>query len=140
MDESTKVIVAGLIGAVCGDSAKYIGEETKMFVEKCNVNLTSIFNKAKDKLGDRIDDEGSVNPRILKSIIDEGRFCEDELTAEYFGGILASSRTDNDRDDRGVMYMNIIKGLSVYQLRLHYLFYYLLKALEIGRASCRERV
>ena len=112
---------------ILGPTADYIGGEVKGLVEKCNINLDQIFLKAKNKLGSRLEEEGSVNPRVLKSVLDEGRFCEDELAAEYFGGILASSKMKDGRDDRGVSLMEMIKGLSVYQLRAHYLFYFLLK-------------
>jgi len=76
-----------------------------------------------------LNEPGQVNPRVLKSIIDEARFCEDQLTLEYFAGVLASSRTENGRDDRGLTFAAMIKELSAYQLRLHYIFYSLLKRL-----------
>ena len=106
-----------------GPTADYVGGEVKGFVEKCNVNLEVIFQKAVRKLGDRIGDKGAVNPRVLKHIVDEGRFCEDELVAEYYGGVLASARSPNGRDDRGVVQLALIEALSVYQLRFHYLVY-----------------
>lgn len=106
-----------------GPSADYVGGELKNLVQKCNVNLDAIFIRAKKKLGPRIDVPGIVNPRVLKHILDEGRFCEDSIVADYYGGVLASSKSDVDRDDRGVAILASIKALSVYQLRLHYLFY-----------------
>ena len=77
------------------------------------------------KLGPRAEEAGSVNPRVFKHVIDEGRFCEDSIAAEYFGGVLASSKTPNGRDDRGVTVMGVIKEMSVYQIRCHYVFYQL---------------
>ena len=118
---------------ILGPTADYVGGELQGFVEKCNINVDQIFVKAKNKLGDRLDDSGGVSPRILKTILDEGRFCEDELTAEYFGGVLASSKVEGGRDDRGIAHLELIKRMSVYQLRLHYLFYRLLK--EHGDSS-----
>ncbi|WP_444915888.1 hypothetical protein [Microbulbifer sp. TRSA007] len=120
---------------VLGPTADYVGGEVQGFVKKCNINIDQIFVKAKNKLGDRLDNEGGVSPRVLKSVLDEGRFCEDELAAEYYGGVLASSKVEGSRDDRGVAHMEIIKSMSVYQLRLHYLFYSLLK--EHGEAGSR---
>jgi hypothetical protein len=52
-----------------------------------------------------------------------GRFCEDSIVADYYGGVLAASKSEINRDDRGVAILATIKSLSVYQLRLHYLFY-----------------
>lgn len=116
-----------ILTKVLGPTADYVGGELKGLIDKCNINLDQIFVKAKKKLGDGLEEDGIVSPRVLKSVLDEGRFCEDELAAEYYGGVLASSKMKSNRDDRGVALMELIKRLSVYQLRLHYLFYYLIK-------------
>ena len=116
-----------IITKLLGPTAEYIGGEIKGLVEKCNVNLDDIFVKAHQKLGNKLDQPGVVNPRVLKSIFDEGRFCEDELTKEYFGGVLASSRTENGKDDRGITNSKLVSSLSSYQLRTHYIFYSLLR-------------
>ena len=49
------------------------------------------------------------------------------LSVEYFGGVLASSRSGNTRDDRGAFFISLISRLSNYQLRLHYLLYQAIK-------------
>jgi hypothetical protein len=112
-----------LLIKLLGPSADYVGGEVKDFVEKCNINLDGIFAKAASKLGNRLDDDGAVSPRVLKHVVDEGRFCEDNLTAEYYGGILASSKNRIARDDRGVTLLAQVKDMSVYQLRLHFVAY-----------------
>ena len=108
----TGLVVLGskdILTKMLGPSAEYIGEVTKGLVEKCNINLDNIFSKAKRRLGNKIEDPGIVNPRVLKHVLDEGRFCEDELTAEYYGGLLASSRTKEGRDDRASRSLNVLK-------------------------------
>jgi hypothetical protein len=121
-----------ILTKILGPTADYIGGEIKGLVEKCNINLDNIFKIAKKKLGARLEEQGSVNPRILKDIINEGRFSDDELMSEYYGGILASSKCRNGRDDRGVVHLSTIRQLSVYQLRLHYLFYSLIRRNFLG--------
>lgn len=123
-----------LLTKLLGPSADYIGGEFKNLVQKCNVNLDSIFQKAARKLGERINDGSSVNPRVLKHVVDEGRFCEDDLTSEYYGGILASSRSRIGRDDRGVTLLALIKDLSVYQLRFHFVIYLTVNRLFKGQS------
>jgi hypothetical protein len=56
-------------------------------------------------------------------VLDEGSFSSDTLAVDYFGGILASSRTEDGRDDRGARIAKIVDGLSTYQLRSHYLLF-----------------
>lgn len=116
-----------------GPTADYLGGELKGLVEKSQKNIGSIFKKAEEKAGPKLDTPGSVNPRVLKHVVDEGRFTEDALFAEYFGGVLASARTADGKDDRGVYYSNIIQSMSIYQLRSHYFFYSLMWGLVKGK-------
>lgn len=60
---------------------------------------------------------------MIKSVLDDAPFCEDELMAEYIGGVLASSWSGQTRDDRGVALLATIRRLSVYSLRTHYICY-----------------
>lgn len=112
-----------ILTKLLGPTADYLGNEIKGLVEKCNFNLDRIFRIAERKLGNGIDTPGIVNPRVLKNVIDEGRFCEDELMAEYIAGVLACSRTHNGEDDRGVNLLALLKRLSKLQVRSHYIFY-----------------
>jgi hypothetical protein len=72
-------------------------------------------------------EESQVPPKVLKHILDDGSYCEDELSAEYFGGVLASSRSEKDIDDRGSSLIKLVAGMSSFQIRTHYIFYYMLR-------------
>jgi hypothetical protein len=109
---------------ILGPTADYIGGEAASLVKKCNINLDNIFVRASKKIGDDIENPGAVSPRVLKHILDEGRFCEDELAAEYYGGMLAGSREETGQDDQCLPYLSKVKQMSVYQIKLHFAFYY----------------
>lgn len=70
---------------------------------------------------------------MLKAVLDEGSFSNDRLAVEYLGGILASSRTDHGRDDRGARIAKVLDALSTYQLRTHYLIYSSVRTLFAGK-------
>jgi hypothetical protein len=125
---------AKLIEKILGPTAEYIGEGIQVWTEKRVSNLGRIFNHCWKKLGDRIDSEGTVPPKVLKTILVDGSFAEDELTAEYFGGVLASSRSEVSRDDRGAVFAALVGRLSTYQIRAHYVFYSLVKELFDGQS------
>ncbi len=99
--EPNTVVGAGLLALaskdtlnrLLGPTADYIGGEIRGLAEKCNINLGCIVRRAVKKLGRKIDEPGAVNSRVLRQVWSEGRFIEDELVAEYFGGLLASSRS-----------------------------------------------
>jgi hypothetical protein len=122
-----------LAGKLLGPTADYIGGEARTFAEKCNVNITGVFRRAWRMLDAKIDEPGGVSPRVVKDVIDQAAFCDDPMAAEYVAGVLASSRTENGKDDRGVAYLAVIRQLSTFQLRAHYLLYWSIKALLDGK-------
>lgn len=126
------LVNSDIANKVLGPTADYIGEEIKMFTEKRINNIKQIFLSAERKLGDKINQDGKVPPKVLRGILNEGSFSEDELSVEYFGGLLASSRSENSRDDRAAYYISLLEHLSSYQIRTHYVFYSVLKELFNG--------
>ncbi len=116
-----------------GPSIEYIGNEIKAWNEKRLNNLKSIFSKAATKVDIKNLPDGQVSPRVLKEILNEATWNEDELSLEYFAGILASSRTGIDRDDRGAIMMKIVSQLTTYQLRAHYITYQIIRRLLVGQ-------
>ncbi len=118
---------AKVVEKILGPTSEYIGEQLKEWTAKKVTNTANIFKNAEKKLGDKIKYEGKVPPKVLKGILEDGAWCEEELQVEYFGGVLASSRTGISRDDRGAYFVSLISRLSTYQLRMHYLFYHSIK-------------
>ena len=127
MDPGTGLTILGsaiggakIIERILGPTADYIGSGLSEWTAKRVQNTAYIFQKASEKLGKKIDEPGSVPPRVLKEILSEGSYCDDALVAEYFGGVLASSRTCESRDDRAASYLKLTSELSTYQIRFHY--------------------
>lgn len=86
-----------------------------------------IVDNAVRKSSGLLDEEGSVPPRVLRDVINDGSYREDEISVEYFGGVLASSRTPSGRDDRGASFTSLLSRLTTYQIRSHYIFYLCLR-------------
>jgi hypothetical protein len=114
---------AKLVEKMLGPTAEYIGGGLRNWTEQRVQNVAKIFTSARDKLGDQIERPGAIPPRVLKQVLDEGSFCDDPLTTEYFGGVLASSRSETRRDDRGAHWSSLVARLSSYQIRSHFLIY-----------------
>lgn len=134
MDIGTGLTVLGsaiggakLVEKILGPTADYVGVGLKNWAENRVRNTARIFQKAAEKLGAKINDPGAVPPKVLKEILEEGSYCDDELTAEYFGGVLASSRSGVTRDDRAASYLKLIAELSTYQIRFHFIAYSLFR-------------
>ena len=131
MDPVTVVGVGGItayltkdaMSKLLGPTADYLGEGLRDFTQHRIDKMSKIFENASKKLGDQLEKPGNVPPKILKTIINDATYSNDPLVLEYFGGILASARTEDGRDDRGARLMKIVDNLSTYQLRTHYLIY-----------------
>lgn len=106
-----------------GPTADYLGGGLKDFTQKRVEAIGRIFASAQGKLGSKADMPGEVPPKVLKSVLNEGSYASDPLAVEYFGGILASARTEGGRDDRSARLAKIVDSLSTYQLRAHFLIY-----------------
>ena len=111
------------IAKLLGPTADYLGEGLRDLTRRRLESIGRIFSNASAKLGDQLDAPGQVPPRVLRTVMNEGSYCEDPVAVEYLGGVLASSRTERGRDDRGVRLARLVDNLSTYQIRTHYLLY-----------------
>lgn len=131
---TTEILIrTEVLKKLLGPSCDYLGNEIERSVERVSKNLGDIFANSIKILGSKIDEEGGINPRILRLVVNEGGYCEDNLSKCYFGGILASSRTKNRIDDRGIPFANVLSSMSTYQIRTHYVIYTCIKNLFDGK-------
>lgn len=117
------VLATPMLLKLLGPTADYLGGELRTLTEKRLQTIQNIFASATNKLEGRIDEPGQVPPKVLKEVLNNGSYCDDAVTVDYFGGVLASSRTTTTRDDRGARMAKIVDGLSSYQIRTHYVIY-----------------
>lgn len=112
-----------MVAKILGPTADYIGEGLQLWAKARVTNVKQIFSNAEEKLGDRLELDGTVSPRVLKEILQEGSYADDAVGIEYWGGILASSRSESEQDDRGAAWAKLLAGLSTYALRTHFVVY-----------------
>lgn len=98
----------------------------------------SILNVAIRKTTN-INDGRQTNLRVARDVFFNGSFTDEAICAEYFGGILASSRSADGKDDSGVYYIDIIKSLSSQQLLSHYITYRILNKLWLEMPKEKKR-
>jgi hypothetical protein len=85
-------------------------------------NRDKLLEKAARKVADP-NDGAKPNLRVARDVIWNGAVTDDEVCAEYFGGLLAASRSVDGKDDSGLIYVDCIKALSSKQLHLHFIIY-----------------
>ncbi len=127
MSETSSTGLSGTIGDIVikllGPIAEDYGEDLLAWKRKRKENADKILLNAGEKLGDKLNRPGRIPPKVFKTVLNEGSYAEDTVAVEYFGGVLASSRTEVGRDDRGARLAKMIDNMSAYQLRSHYLIY-----------------
>lgn len=137
-DIGTGLVVLGsavgskeMVTKILGPTADYVGESLRDFAKKRVENVANIF-KAANRHIKEAEARGAVPPRVLKEIIHEGSYVDDRLTSEYFGGILASSKSEIPRDDRAVSALKLIQSMSSYEIRGHYVLYWMVRNTFVG--------
>lgn len=111
------------LAKLLGPTADYLGGELKEFAQKRIENVGKIFANATEKMPPEMQNVGAVPPKVLRNVLNDGSYSSDSIGIEYFGGILASSKSDSGRDDRGARLAQKISFLTSYQLRAHYILY-----------------
>lgn len=126
------IVTAGTIG--------YLGKQLlgKTF-DVISSDIAELYKSGRDKISQKAlekiknkDDNKSANLRVARDVFLNGSFTDEAICAEYFGGILASSRSDDGKDDSGIYYVDIIKSLSSKQLMLHYAIYSVLNTMFVS--------
>ena len=121
-DSEAQKTATGLFMRVFGPSADEIGEALRRYTAYKLRNVGRIVENA-DAKSNTNPIGGMVNTRLAYVLLEEGSLCDDELMANYLGGILAGSRSPDGRDDRAIAWSGVITSLSSLQVRAHYLLY-----------------
>lgn len=112
--------VEWVIKKVLGPTFEVMGDDLAQLYEK---GRDRIFSAARKKITD-IEDGKRANLRVARDVLWNGAFCDEAIGAEYFGGILAVSRSVDGRSDDAIPFADVVKAMSSKQLKLHYDFYH----------------
>lgn len=120
-DEGAKD-AGGLLCRAFGPAADEIGQALARWTAYRVGNVQRIAAVA-DRKSIASGRDGMVNPRVARSLLEEGSYCDDELMGEYLGGLLAAGRSPTGRDDRAVSWTSLIASMDAVQVRLHFILY-----------------
>jgi hypothetical protein len=117
---TTAVAVGGYVGTkLFGAALSTMGDDINKLYSKGRDKIVEIATK---KVVDPEDGQ-QVNLRAARDVVWNGAITDDEVCAEYFGGMLAAARSVDGKDDGVVHYVDTIKAMSARQLELHYVIY-----------------
>jgi len=103
-------------------------------------DLNSLYAAGRDRVMlaaarkvENLDDGRCANLRTARDVLWHGAFTEDAVSAEYYGGLLAASRSRDGKDDTAIPFVNAIKSLSRRQLKMHYDLYWSLEQILLAQ-------
>ncbi|EFK36356.1 Uncharacterised protein [Chryseobacterium gleum] len=109
-----------LLSRICLPAAEELGLMYKDKVRHWRLNnIIKIIEKSNDKL-QFIDGEINLNahPRVIKEIIENGSWCDDDTIQEMWAGLIASSCNEDDGDDLNLIFVNTLKQLTRNQVKI----------------------
>lgn len=114
------VAVGGYVGTkLFGTALATMGDDINKLYVKGRDKIVEVATKKVDNP----DDGKKVNLRTARDVLWNGAITDNEVCAEYFGGMLAAARSEDGKDDAVVHYVDTIKAMSARQLELHYVIY-----------------
>lgn len=111
---------------------RVLGPTADLIGEKLAKTAKNIFVNAERKISfHRIPNDNRINPSIVHQLTHDWIYNDEEIFAEYYGGVLAASKSG--QDDIGTTIGQMITRLSSYSLRFHYIIYNALRNRFYGK-------
>lgn len=123
LEKATDKTIDGLssfFGAICMPAAEEFGlllrDKVAVFRKR---NLESIAEKSQKKIKhQKIKVSGQANPVLIREVLEEASWCEDESIQSMWAGLLAVASGNTAVSDDSLVYTDILKRLTPFQARL----------------------
>ena len=129
LKETAIVSAAYAAKKILGPTLDAMGEDLKRLYA---AGRDRVMSAAQRKIGN-LDDGKRANLRSARDVLWHGAVTEDAVSAEYYGGLLAASRSSDGKDDTAIPFVNAIKSLSRRQLKMHYDLYWSLEQMLVAQ-------
>lgn len=139
-DNNVKISIPGewALEKTLGPTLEAIGVDLVSLYSSSKIGVSKIALAAKNKLINNEPNKQKTNLRVTRDVFWNGAFSEEDICAEYFGGVLAGSRSLDGKNDTGIFYLDLIKSLSSSQLKLHYYIYSSLNLILVNNTSYKS--
>lgn len=122
-DKAVDSILSGLgefFKLICEPAAEEFGFLLKDKVAYYRlINLQKISEKVKRKAeAKKLKFTGEIKPRLLKEILEESSWCEDNIIQEMWAGLILEGSTNPASTDDNLIYVDYLKKLTAFQARL----------------------
>ena len=124
-DSKVKIAVPGewAIEKTLGPTLDVIGVDLAKLYSSTKTGVAKIALATKNKIKSDDSSNKQTNLRVTRDVFWNGAYSDEDICAEYFGGVLAGSRSTDGKNDTGIFYLDLVKSLSSTQLKLHFFIY-----------------
>ncbi|MBA1446946.1 MAG: hypothetical protein FE835_19030 [Gammaproteobacteria bacterium] len=127
VDKSLSAAIGGISNffrAICMPAADELGELVKDQVKYYRLkNLIAIQQKIEKLVGEPPTGSGYTSPKLLKALIEEASWEEDDVIQSLWAGLIAGEIKSNSQGDDAVIYTEQLKSMSAYEGRIINLVY-----------------
>ncbi len=123
ISQVTKATVEGasaFLGRICLPAAEELGlllkDKVRTWRSNNAVNMISYAQIRYSKY--HRDDNAHAHPRLIASALEHGSWSDDKIIQEMWGGLLASSCTEDGRDENNLIFITLLSQLTSVQVRL----------------------
>jgi|CXWL01.1.fsa_nt_gi hypothetical protein len=112
--------IEGFLKTVCVPALEEFGLMLRDKVRHWRLNnITRILDKAQGKLGFENESlQMQAHPRVALAIIENGSLNDNEEVQEMWAGLFASSCTKTGQDDENLIFVDLLKQLTVCEARI----------------------
>lgn len=112
--------IEGFLKSVCVPALEEVGLMIKDQFRYWRLkNILKILEKAKGKLNYENEQlQVKADPRVALAIIENGSLIDNDEVQELWAGLFASSCTDSGKDDENLIFVDLLKQLTVPEARI----------------------
>lgn len=112
--------LSAFLSAICMPAAEEFGLLLRDKVAGYRrANLEKIARKASEAIRkNAVEVSGETNPRVVHQIVEEASWAEDETLQSMWVGLLLDAASRGAEEDDSIIYIDLIKRLTVFQARI----------------------
>lgn len=123
LDTATKGLLEGagaFLSRICLPAAEELGFLLRDRINHWRaIQLAKIADKARKKLEAIPDSENlHSHPRLVGKIVEAGSWIDSDEVQDMWAGLIASSCTEDGRDDSNLMFINLLSQLTTSQVKV----------------------
>lgn len=126
-DIVTALVANSWLKRLFGPSVDAVGDSLKRWTEDRLANVKRVAETADQRRLTAGSTGDSLPLRVATTLFDQATLADDPIIADYLGGVLASSWSEQGDDDRAVTWSAQVARMSSDMLRVHYVCYEMLR-------------